>query len=371
MSDKTLPTIRFAFMGLGFVVLILLLRLFWPIMLPFISGIVLAYLFDPMVRRMGTWGLPRWAGALVVVAGLVLVLMAACAVGVPLALNAFLDASQHLPGRLNHLIEAAAPLLHHYIGNLDPKQLAKELSSGGTDAITFMTQIVQQASLQTLALINLASLLVITPMVMFYILRDWPQFVDKVVAIFPRPWLPATTRIMNHMDEALSGFLRGQLTVCVLLGCFYSTGLWACGLQGGALIGMATGLFSFVPILGMTAGVAIAFTVAIVQYQLESGMAPYLWLAGVFILGQMLEGMVLTPNLVGSRVKLHPGWVVFAVLAGGQVGGLAGVVIALPVAAVLNVLVKEGAAWWAASNMYKRMAKTAPAARKKPAQKTT
>jgi predicted PurR-regulated permease PerM len=191
--------------------------------------------------------------------------------------------------------------------------------------------------------------LVLVPVVSFYLLRDWDKLVEGVRTLIPRNIEPVASTLCRQIDEVLGAFVRGQLMVMVALGLIYSVGLWAVGLDIALIIGMAAGLLSIVPYLGTLVGVVAALIAAIFQFQ--DVLHPVLALL-VFGVGQSLEGMVLTPKLVGDRVGLHPVAVIFAVLAGGQLFGFLGILLALPVASALNVLVGYMHQRYRASSMY-------------------
>lgn len=351
----------------AFIVLIGLIWLLAPILLPFAAGIVLAYLVDPLVRRLRKTGMPRWGGALLVVSALVVALLGTIAVAVPYIAKLVSEAVKAVPQKIQNLLQTIdlQPMLAQVQEHIDVQTLLEQLAKSSEKVLAFMLNIVKSTGLETLALFDLFSLLLITPMVMFYILRDWPQFIGSCKKLLPRDLLKPAENLLLKIDAALAGFLRGQTAVCLLLGIFYAVGLsLVVSLKGGVLIGLLTGAFSFVPIIGMTLGVLIAAATALLQFQLESGITPYLLMAAVFIAGQVLEGFVLTPRLVGNRVNLHPAWVVFAILAGGQLGGMLGVIVALPVAAILNVLIREAAAYWKRSVAYSGSNKK-PAAKSK------
>jgi predicted PurR-regulated permease PerM len=187
------------------------------------------------------------------------------------------------------------------------------------------------------ALFQLISLVVITPLVSFYLLRDWDRIVERIDAYLPRGSAPAIHDQFGKIDRTLAGFIRGQATVCLILGAFYAVGLSLVGLEFGLLIGLGTGLISFIPYFGMMVGLAVGISVALAQF---SGLGSVALVAAVFAVGQVAEGNFLTPKLVGDRVGLHPVWVIFALLAGGTLFGFTGILLAVPAAAVIGVLVR-------------------------------
>jgi predicted PurR-regulated permease PerM len=202
----------------------------------------------------------------------------------------------------------------------------------------------------SLVVLNLFSLVFITPIVTFYLLRDWDKMVAAVRGVVPPRHRPTVRRLANEVDQVLAGFIRGQGMVCIFLGSFYALGLVLVGLDYGAIIGLLTGLFSFIPYVGMLMGVAVGLTVAAFQF---GALVPVALVAGVFALGQFIEGNFLTPRVVGSRIRLHEVWVIFAVLAGTALFGLVGTFLATPVAAVIAVLVRFGVERWRRSDYFR------------------
>jgi predicted PurR-regulated permease PerM len=200
------------------------------------------------------------------------------------------------------------------------------------------------------AILSLISLLVITPVVAFYLLRDWDRIVATVDGWLPRAHAETVREQIRHIDRTLSGFVRGQATVCLLLGAFYGIGLTVVGLDFGLILGLATGIVSFVPIFGMLLGVATGVAMALVQFALDPVRVGLV--LAVFAIGQVIEGQFLTPRIVGRKIGLHPVWVVFALLAGGALYGFVGLLLAVPAAAVIGVLVRFALSRYLSSPLY-------------------
>ena len=199
------------------------------------------------------------------------------------------------------------------------------------------------------ALINLISLLLVTPVVAFYMLRDWDKFVEKVDALLPRKSKKTIREQFRQIDRALSGFIRGQFSVCVILGTYYSIGLKLVGLELGILVGFLAGLISFIPYVGSISGFVVSVVLALAQF---NDYTKVLEVIAVFVIGQFVEGNFLTPKLVGDNVGLHPVWVMFALLAGGVLLGFLGLMIAVPVAAIIGVLTRYAINNYKKSNLY-------------------
>ena len=330
-----------------------LLYLLAPILTPFFIAALLAYLGDPLVDRLKARGLSRTIGTSIVV-----VLFATIIVVVPLILfpilqkqlSAFIRA---VPGFLDWVTQHLAPWLETNLGiDLtlpDAAAIKSKLASHVGRIGNVAVDVVTYATRSGLALAGWLASFVLIPVVVFYLLRDWDDFVSGIRDLLPRHIEPTVTQLARESDEVLGAFLRGQLTVMLCLGLVYSIGLWLAGLEWALGIGMLAGLVSFVPYLGVIFGLITASIAVLVQSQ---DVVQLIWVLLVFGVGQMLEGMVLTPLLVGDRVGLHPVAVIFAVLAGGQLFGFMGILLALPVAAVLAVLLRHARTQYRESVFY-------------------
>lgn len=330
---------RARFWLIGFVLFMVALYLLSEILLPFVAGMILAYLLDPLADWMERHRFPRW-----VAAGLITLLAAAAVITaflllVPLLQAQLVDLAQKLPGYLDMLRDRAVALLAAVQAELSPEEIAalKERIGGiaGPNALAWIGGLLGKLWGGGVALLNLLSLLVITPIVMFYLLRDWDEIVKAVDGWLPRPNAPVIREQVREIDAVLSAFLRGQFSVCLMLGAFYAIGLTVIGLDFGLIIGFMTGLISFVPYFGMLIGFAAGLGVAVAQF---GSWEPVAMVAGVFVVGQFLEGNFITPKLVGDKVGLHPVWIIFALLAAGVLFGFTGILLAVPLAAVIGVL---------------------------------
>jgi predicted PurR-regulated permease PerM len=323
----------------GLFVSLYVLYLLADILLPFVAGTVLAYLLDPLADRLQRWKLPRWAAAGLITLIAVAAIIAAVLLLVPLLQSQLAGLAEHLPRLLDLLRDRLVDLLSRLQAELSQEQIEalREKLGGmaGDKVLPWIGGLLQRLWGGGVALLNLLSLLVITPIVLFYQLRDWDRIVAAVDSWLPRPHAPVIRDQFKEIDSVLSGFLRGQLSVCLLLGVFYAVGLTLVGLDSALIIGFLTGLISFIPYFGMLLGFAVGIGVALVQFD---GWVPVAMVAGVFLAGQFIEGNFVTPRLVGSRVGLHPVWVIFALLAGGALFGFTGVLLAVPAAAVIGVL---------------------------------
>jgi predicted PurR-regulated permease PerM len=255
---------------------------------------------------------------------------------------AYIEALRGQVEQLQQLIEA----------RMEPDQMARieaALAGSAQKLVGWSTALLGRLISGGAALANLLSLLVITPVVAFYLLRDWDHLVERVDAWLPRHQAETIREQMREVDRMLAGFVRGQSSVCLLLGVFYAAGLTLAGLDFGLLIGLAAGLLTFIPYVGSAVGLVASVGMALVQFDDWTRVAV---VAAIFLVGQVLEGNFLTPKLVGDRVGLHPVWVIFALLAGGLLFGLVGVLLALPVAAVVGVLIRFMLARYLDSDYY-------------------
>ena len=327
-----------------------LVYLLGPILTPFLAGALLAYIFDPLVDRLETRGLSRTTGTAIVIVVAGLALFALLLVALPLFQGQFVELSQRVPAALDMLRTRFLPWLQHTLGISVDFNLAA-LQTWLTEKAT-QNGAAWLPKLQTgaLAIVGVLANLLLIPVVMFYLLKDWDVMVARVAELAPRPWLGAVTRVARAMDAVVGEFLRGQLSVMAALSLYYAAALWAAGLEYALPIGILTGVLSFVPFLGFGLGMILALLVALLQFADWTGVA---WVAGIYLIGQVLESYVITPRLVGERVGLHPVAVIFALAAFGQLFGFVGVLLAVPLAAVLLVALRELRGVYEASAFYR------------------
>ena len=323
----------------GFGVFLAFVYLLSDILLPFVAGIILAYLLDPIVDFLERHRFPRWLAAGLITLIATATVISALLMLVPLLQSQIVDFAGRLPNYVELLREKAVALLAVVQTQVSPEEMAsiRENLGGaaGPNALVWIGNLLTRLWGGGVALLNLLSLLVITPIVVFYLLRDWDDIVETVDGWLPRQLAPVIREKTLEIDAVLSGFLRGQISVCLLLGVLYAIGLTLVGLDFGLIIGFITGLISFVPYFGMLIGFAVGLGVAVAQF---SDWQPVAMVAGVFVIGQFLEGNFITPKLVGERIGLHPAWIIFALLAGGVLFGFTGILLAVPTAAVVGVL---------------------------------
>jgi phosphoribosylaminoimidazole-succinocarboxamide synthase len=315
-----------------------LVYLLGPILTPFLAGALLAYIFDPLVDRLETRGISRTTGTVIVIILAGLALFALLLMALPLFQGQFAELSQRVPAALDLLQTRFLPWLQQTFGitiDLNLNTLKTWLTQKATQNGASWLPTLQTGAL---AIVGVLANLLLIPVVMFYLLKDWDVMVARVAELAPRPWLGAVTRVARAMDAVVGEFLRGQVAVMASLSFYYALALWAAGLDYALPIGILTGVLSFVPFLGFGLGMILALLVALLQFADWSGVA---WVAGIYLVGQVLESYVITPRLVGERVGLHPVAVIFALAAFGQLFGFVGVLLAVPLAAVLLVALRE------------------------------
>jgi len=328
--------------GLGFVVGTgVLVYLLAPVLMPFLVGALLAYLGQPLVAGLTRRRLPRVVAVLAVFALFIAAVTALLLFLIPTIQHQIASFTQRLPRYLDWLQHEALPWVESVTGAelaLDMETLRQALVAHWQEMGGWLKASVAYVMQSGLRIVGWLVSLVLIPVVTFYLLLDWDRLLARIAALFPAAYRPRLRQLALETDAVLGGFLRGQFSVMLALAAFYSAGLWLIGLDLALPIGIAAGLLSFVPYLGFLTGLVAAGIGAWVQFQ-DAHML--LWVAALFGLGQALEGLVLTPRLVGERTGLHPVAVIFAVMAGGQLFGFTGVLLALPVAAVLKVWLRH------------------------------
>ena len=325
----------------GLVAAVAVVVLFRSVLLPFIAGLLVAYFLDPVVDRVEAWGLGRTLATSLITA-LFFALTAALIVAIfPLLRDQFTGLIEGLPELARRLEDTIGPALgsvfREVTGNeLDSVQLTAKGFAG--TAVAWFGKVLGGIWSGGLALFNLISVVFITPVIAFYLLRDWDHLVARVDGWLPRRHAETVREQLRLIDSALAGFLRGQATVCLALGAFYAIGLTIVGLDFGIVIGLIGGVLAFIPYVGTLLTLAISAGFAFMQFWPDP--LPIVFVLVVFVIGQLAEGMFLTPKLVGGRVGLHPVWVIFALLAGGALLGFLGILIAVPVAAIVGVVAR-------------------------------
>ncbi|SFI48737.1 Predicted PurR-regulated permease PerM [Phyllobacterium sp. CL33Tsu] len=319
----------------------LFLYMFSSILLPFVAGMVLAYFLDPVADRLQRLGLSRLLATVVILVLFIVTFALLLIILVPVLASQMSDFIARLPSYVARLQELIAnrdsQWLKNFIG-VDASVIRNSLDSLLQQGAGFLTTLLQSIWSSGKTLIDVFALFVVTPVVAFYMLLDWDRMVSKIDNLVPRQHVYTIRAIARDMNKAIAGFVRGQGTVCLLLGVIYAVGLTIVGLNFGLLIGLFAGLISFIPYVGSLVGLVVALGVAMVQFWPEWGHI--LGVAIAFGVGQFIEGNILQPKLVGSSVGLHPVWLMFALFAFGTLLGFTGMLIAVPTAAAIGVLVR-------------------------------
>ncbi|WP_205340680.1 AI-2E family transporter [Denitrificimonas caeni] len=325
-----------------------------PILTPFLVSILLAYMGDPIVDFLERHKFSRTWGVILVFVLLSLIVLILLLVLVPMIGRQLVSLYELTPQLIDWLQGSVVPWLQAQLGiNADASSLnkVKELFSDNIGKTTDFAQLLlSQATASGLAFLGWLANMLLIPVVTFYLLRDWDGLVAKLRGLLPRKKEATTVQLIAECHEVLGAFMRGQLLVMLALGIVYAVGLMALGLELGLLIGLLAGLASLVPYMGFAVGITAALMAGLFQFGID--LYPLLGIVVVFSVGQLLEGMLLTPLLVGDRIGLHPVAVIFAILAGGQLFGFTGVLLALPVAAVIMVLLRHLHEQYKESNMY-------------------
>ncbi|WP_246676254.1 MULTISPECIES: AI-2E family transporter [unclassified Mesorhizobium] len=336
------------------VLLALFLYIFSGILLPFVAGMVLAYFLDPVADRLQRLGLSRLMATVVILIAFIVVVVLALVILVPVLATQMADFARKLPEyltRLQSLITSFDPKWLEQRFGVNAAGLRDGLNSLLTSGFSLLTTVFTSIWSSGVALVSVVSLFVVTPVVAFYMLLDWDRMVAEVDGWVPRDHVETVRALARDINTATAGFVRGQGTLCLVLGAMYATGLTLTGLNFAILIGFFAGLISFIPYVGSLTGLVLAVGVAFVQFWPDWTMV--VAVACVFFVGQFIEGNILQPRLVGKSVGLHPVWLMFALFAFGALFGFVGLLIAVPASAAIAVLVRFAIARYLESPLYK------------------
>ncbi len=328
----------------------LVLYLLSPILAPFLFAATLAYICNPLVDGLARRKVPRTLGVVLVLLLLLAAFVVLLLVMLPLLVKQVRAIAEQMPVYVDWVRSALGPLIERHLGvQVDVALIKNWLLEHVEEVRALALKLLPSIKTGGLALLAFVVNLVLVPVVLFYFLRDWNKMVRSVDEIIPRRWHDTATTILREIDEVLGQFLRGQLMVMLLMGVFYTVGLWLAGLDFALSVGMIAGLVTFVPYLGVVIGLTLATLTGLLQF---SEITPLVWVWAVFAAGNLLEGYVLVPRLVGERIGLHPVAVIFALLAFGQLFGFFGVLLALPASAALLVWLRHVRASYLASGVY-------------------
>jgi len=354
-ADVTAMSIQrrvLAWVGI-FIVLIFMIWLLKSILLPFVAGMAIAYFLDPLADRLENIGMSRLVATTIITVSFLLVVVLASILILPLLYEQTLAFVETLPKLIsearNFLVDISQTQLARGLGARSG-DVEKALSGVSENSASWLMGMLASLGTKSLHFFSVMALIVVTPVVAFYLLLDWDRLVEKVDELIPREHLETVRGLGREINTVLAGFVRGQVIVCLFLGVFYSVGLTLVGLKFGLVVGIVTGILSFIPYLGSIVGFLASFILAAFQFgpdYVQIGLV-----VGVFLLGQFIEGNFLEPKLVGNRVQLHPVWIMFAIFAFSALGGFVGALLAVPMAATLGVLMRFTIRQYEASRLY-------------------
>lgn len=324
------------------------------VLMPFVVGMAIAYFFDPVADKLEEMGFSRTLATSAILLGFFIALFGLALLLIPTLQKQITSAIQLIPLIVDRFRDALEPLLAQLSTEVDQDtvtSIREAVQKYAGTALKLVSGVISNVWSGGLAVLNILSLLLITPLVAFYLLRDWDRIVEKIDGLLPRDGAPTIRAQFRKIDATLAGFVRGQASVCLVLMVIYAVGLSFTGLNASLLVGIAAGALAVIPYIGAAISLIIGVALAVAQFHQD--WVPILFVALVFITGQTLESYILTPRLVGGRVGLSPIWIIFAMLAGGSLFGLTGVLIALPVAAIAGVLVRFGIDQYLDSDLYR------------------
>jgi predicted PurR-regulated permease PerM len=322
------------------------------ILMPFVAGLAVAYFLDPLADKFEAFGLSRTISTVCIIISFFSAVILLLVLLYPLLQDQFIRLLDKIPFLIKNFEQWAAPLKEALLTRLSSAKLIElsgDSKSFGGPMVQWFVNILKGVLNGSLAIFNAISLILVTPVVSFYLLRDWDKIVVKVDGWLPRDLAPSIRIVVGDIDTTIAGFVRGQGTVCLLLAIFYGINLTIIGLDFGLILGITTGLISFIPYFGMLIGMAAAVVIVISQH---GEFLQVIIVLAVFGVGQAIESIFLIPKLVGERVGLHAVWVIFALMVGGAAFGFTGLLLAVPVAATVGVLVRFFVTQYLESDFY-------------------
>lgn len=328
------------------------------VLFPFVVSLIIAYFLHPVVTRIHACGISRTLATSFILSLFFIVLGLLTLLLAPSIYHELSTLVTELPGYVTLAKEELLPEISRFLRHFSPdilSQIMTSLSDVSSYFITFLVDVSKNIWNSGMTLLNVLSLIFITPLVTFYILRDWNYIVTTIRRLLPPKYLPTIQEQLSRIDHTLSGYLRGQINVCLCMAVFYTISLFSIGLHFALVVGITSGLLTFIPYIGVVFGLTVSLLIAAFQFSdpLSLGLV-----IGIFILGQMIEGMFITPKLIGSKIGLHPVWIIFALLAGGSLFGFTGMLLAIPVSAVIGVLIRFSIEQYLASSLFRTKKQT-------------
>lgn len=346
------------FWAVSISIFLLFVFLFSSILMPFVLGFVIAYMLNPtLVKLNNDWRVPRRISIISLLTVFFVFVTLLVALIAPILYNEFVVLAKSLPGHIDTIygwVEPHTVKLQQYLGNEEMQQLKDGVKSQAGSIVKIGKNLLSGVAGGGQAVVSFATTLVLTPIVAFFVMQEWAHITKWMENMMPHHQRSTIKDILKQIDTKLSGFVRGQLMVSGILALFYAVALAVAGLNYGFLIGLISGVLSIIPMVGSVIGLFVSVLVAVIQVWAEGDWMFVGIIAGIFIFGQIVEGNFLTPKLVGDSVGLHPLWVMFALMAGGAVLGILGMLLAVPVAAVIGVLVTFGIMQYKKSEYYKK-----------------
>jgi predicted PurR-regulated permease PerM len=326
---------RWGLMLLAFLGFLYLLS---DMLLPFFLAALLSYLLHPLVTSMGKIGLGRGAASILIMLSLLLLVSIATLFIMPIIIDQLHALIEHIPSLVAWFKESLGPKMHSLTSIITDEQVGKiaHVNKDVTTPLLGISKTVASNLVQSgRSILGAMGTMVITPIIAIYMLKDWPLILQSIEKLIPRKYHPIVVEQCKAVDRTLSRYIRGQLNASLVLGLFYGTALGLCRLQYGFTIGFLAGFLSFIPYFSLLVGTVCAGILAYIQF----GLTLWFWIViGIFLVGQIIEGNVVAPRLVGDKIGVHPLWMIFAVLAGGALFGFTGILIAVPTAAIIRVL---------------------------------
>jgi len=333
-------TITFSILGIALLYFFYSVR---SVLAPFVVGMIVAYLLDPIVDKMEEKGINRGFATSLIITLFFTIIVGLAIIIIPIIYDQIVSFLRRVPEYIEYFDNKIYPLIEKARESLGIVQTQSEnvngyINNNPEKILEITRKFFQNLLSSSMGIISTISMLLIMPITAFYMLKDWDNIVVSINKNLPKKYAGTIKKIFTEVDRTVSRYIRGQIQVCLMLGLFYGIALTIAGLEFGFLIGFTTGLVSFVPYIGMLIGVAIGLVVALFQY--GSDFASLGMILGIFAIGSIIEGNLVTPKLIGKKVGLHPMWIIFGLLTGGTLMGFVGVLLAVPITAVIGVLVK-------------------------------
>lgn len=337
---------------LAAVVAAALLYLLRGALFPFLAGMAIAYLFDPVADRLERLGMPRGTAAGIIVLVVVAVIIAVLVILGPLLVGQIAGLMSRVPGYFEQLSDFVDPLvatLRERVGDTEMERVQEAIRAQSGEVVAWLGRLIAGLLSSGIVLFQVVSVLVIMPLIAFFMLRDWDRIVAYVDSLVPPQFADSVREQATEIDVRLAAYLRGMGLMCILLAAWYGIMLSVIGLDFGLVVGIGAGLISFIPYIGTIVGIGAAVGIALAQY---AQWWPIVGVLAIFLVGQVVQDYVLYPKFLGDRIGLHPAWVLFALFAGGTLLGFTGVLLSIPAAAVVGVLARHGVSRYRSSGLF-------------------